>query len=299
MTDSAMTPNVEVSHEEFKAMINGATIAWPTVILFVLCMGGIFTVNVLALQGQLALWQGMVLNGICTYFLFSVVHDSSHGSISTHKRFNDALGHIGMLFFGPLATLTLARWIHMQHHRLTNVEGKDPDFFGHKIDMWMPLRWMSFDFYYTKFFLEQAGSIRKKFMARLIIQVSAVVLIVVLCVYFGYGWEVTMLWLLPTRISSVLFVMMFVYLPHVPFKVSAPEDEYQASSIRPGLEWLLSPLMVYQNYHLVHHLYPRAPFYRMQKIWNARLDYHLSKQPFFTGPFAPPQNTAQNKGAGA
>jgi len=36
---------------------------------------------------------------------------------------------------------------------------------------------------------------------------------------------------------------------------------------------------MYQNYHLVHHLYPNVPFYRMVKIWNARRDEHLSHDP--------------------
>ena len=46
-----------------------------------------------------------------------------------------------------------------------------------------------------------------------------------------------------------------------------------------GFEWLLTPLMTFQNYHLVHHLYPRAPFYRLIKLWKSRLDLHLSKDP--------------------
>ena len=278
--------NTKVSDSEFRAMTVGPLVAWPTVLLFIVVMLGIGTVNYQALTDHIPLWVGMILNGILIYFLFSVVHDSAHGSISTHEYFNASFGHIGMMFFGPLAPFNLARWIHMQHHRLTNVEGRDPDIFAHKIDMWTPLRWMSFDYYYTKFFLKQAGKTRKKFALRLVAQISLVVIIIVGGVVAGYGWEVLFLWVLPTRISSVLFIMMFVYLPHVPFKSNALEDEYQTSSLRPGREWLLSPLMMFQNYHLVHHLYPRAPFYSMQKIWNARLDEHMAKKPFLTGPFA-------------
>lgn len=281
-----MSHSHEISDTEFKAMTVGPAIAWPTVLLFVAVMLAIASVNYLAVIGQLPLWLGMVLNGISTYFLFSVVHDSAHGSISKHSRLNDAFGHIGMMFFGPLAPFNLARWIHMQHHRLTNVEGRDPDYFGHIMDKWTPLRWMFFDYYYTKFFLQQAGNIRKKFALRLIMQISLVLFILAASAYAGYGWEVLFLWVLPTRISSVLFIAMFVYLPHVPFTHSSLEDEYKASSLRPGMEWLLSPLMVFQNYHLVHHLYPRAPFYRMEKIWNARLEMHMAQKPFLTGPFA-------------
>ncbi len=54
-------------------------------------------------------------------------------------------------------------------------------------------------------------------------------------------------------------------------------DAELSSSNRIGFEWLLTPLMTFQNCHLVHHLYPRAPFYRIIKLWNSRRDLHLSK----------------------
>jgi hypothetical protein len=47
---------------------------------------------------------------------------------------------------------------------------------------------------------------------------------------------------------------------------------YMATTMRFGLEWLLTPLLVYQNYHLIHHLYPEIPFYRMHKAYYLRYD---------------------------
>ena len=29
--------------------------------------------------------------------------------------------------------------------------------------------------------------------------------------------------------------------------------------VRVGLEWLMTPMMLFQNYHLVHHLHPAVP----------------------------------------
>ena len=48
--------------------------------------------------------------------------------------------------------------------------------------------------------------------------------------------------------------------------------------------WLLSPLLVYQNYHLMHHLYPTIPFYRYRKAWLARLDQHMARHPAIVRP---------------
>lgn len=288
---------VSAADAEFREMTRGPVFAWPTAILFVACMLSIGSWTYLALTGRIPLWAGTLLNGLSTYFLFSVVHDASHGAISRTKWLNDAFGHIGMLFFGPLAPFNLGRWIHMQHHRFTNDHDKDPDAFGHKIDAWTPLRWLNFDYFYTQFFLRQAGAMRQKFMGRLIAQILFVILVAATCTYFGYGLEMLMLWLLPTRISSALFVAVFICMPHAPFSATAQQNEYQASNIRAGWEWLLTPLMTFQNYHLVHHLYPTAPFYRMLKIWNARLGYHLSKGPYFVRTFSIGDPIAQPRSA--
>lgn len=270
---------------EFKRLFKTPKMAWPTLGLFFACLASLGFIDYHALTGGIPLWVATVLNGIVTYFFFSVVHDSAHGAISSNKRVNDTLGAIGMVFFGPLATIRLACWIHMQHHRFSNDPEKDPDYFGHKIDIFTPLRWLNFDYYYTKFFLQHSGSMRKKLAPRLILQVVFVVAVVAFASVYGYGLEIVMLWLLPTRISSALFVMMFVYLPHAPFFATAKEDEYQASNIRVGWEWLLTPLMAYQNYHLAHHLYPRVPFYRLSAVWQSRLEHHLSNDPFFVKAF--------------
>ena len=278
-----------VADRHFQRLISAPTIAIPTVLLFVACLSGIATVSYLTIGHRIPLWLGPILNGLVVYFFFSVTHDSAHGAICKIKPINNFFGHVSLLFFGPIATLSLARWIHSQHHRFTNVEAKDPDFFGHKIDAWMPLRWLNFDYFYTSYFLRNADSaLVKKLLPGLIFQLSLVVAILSTATWFGYGLEAVLLWLVPSRISSFLFVAMFVYLPHAPFSTTAEEDEFQATSIRMGWEWLLAPLMTFQNYHLVHHLYPGAPFYRMIQIWNARIEFHMSRGPYIIDAFETP-----------
>jgi len=275
-----------VTDAEFRCMTRAPGLAWPTVGLFIACLTGLGLVDHAALTDRIGLWPAAIINGFITYFFFSVVHDASHGAIAQHKKLNDFFGHVGMLFFGPIAPFNFARWIHMQHHRFTNEPKRDPDHFGHKMDLLTPLRWLNFDYFYTRFFLQQAGDVRRRFALRLVIQVLFVIGVVATGFATGYGKEVVMLWLVPTRISSALFVLMFIYLPHAPFMATAQQDEYKASNIRAGWEPLLTPLMTYQNYHLVHHLYPTAPFYRMIKIWNARLDHHLAHAPYFVRTFS-------------
>ena len=39
------------------------------------------------------------------------------------------------------------------------------------------------------------------------------------------------------------------------------------------------PLLLYQNYHLVHHLHPVVPFYRYIKVWRRSEDAYLENDP--------------------
>jgi len=267
-------------------MVHGPQIAWPTVILFLACLLGLFCLSWLAMDASIPFWLASIGNGILIYFLFGVVHDAMHRSVSKISWFNDSLGHISIFFFAPLATFELGRWIHMRHHRFTNDSQHDPDHFGHKLDWLTPLRWLNIDYYYTLYFLKQEEEhIRRKYLPRLIFQTILIASLILIAAYFGYFFEVIMLFVIPTRISSFLTLGIFVYLPHVPFSHTSMEGEYQASSIRLGWEWLLTPIMAYHNYHLIHHLYPRAPFYRMLMIWHARLDEHLTNDPYFVKTF--------------
>ena len=287
MQPSANHTSRQVPDKSFQDLISPPLLAIPTVILFLACLAGEAGIAYLVIEHNIPMVLGAVVNGIITYYLFSSVHDSAHGAISTIKPLNDFYGIVGLLFFGPIATLRVGRWIHLQHHRYTNVENKDPDFFGHKIDVWMPLRWANFDYFYTTYFLKNAGpELVRKLLPGLILQITFVIVATCTAFSYGYGWEAVMLWLVPSRISSFLFVAMFVYFPHVPFSATSEENEFRATSIRAGWEWLLSPLMAYQNYHLVHHLYPGAPFYRMVRIWNARRAFHLAQKPYYVSTFS-------------
>lgn len=272
-TDSASVES------EYKKLTDTPRFAWPTIILFIVCLSGFAWVSYLGVQGGIPLWGCMLINSVFSYLLFSVAHDATHNAISKVASVNNMLGHIGILFFGPLSPLPVARWIHMQHHRYTNDPELDPDVFAHKMDWLTPLRWANFDYFYTLYFLKHGGKALKRNAPQLIIHILVVVSSVSILVWMGYGLEVLMLWILPTRINSILFEIMFVYLPHGPFDTKAQDDPYKATSIRQGLEWLLTPLMTYQNYHLAHHLYPKAPFYNNLKIWKLKEKEHLSKNP--------------------
>ena len=135
---------------ELNRLKSAPAVAWPTVAMFFTCVTVITAVWVAGIRGIVPLWGGALINGVAAYFLFSVVHDSSHNAVSRNKWLNEAIGRIGLVYFAPLAPMDVARYIHMSHHRFTNDPARDPDAYSHKLDIWFPLRWLNFDYYYTK-----------------------------------------------------------------------------------------------------------------------------------------------------
>lgn len=260
------------SEEYFEELRKAPVLAVPTAMLFVVSMAGIATVWYLALTDALPLWAGAIMNGLITYLLFSVIHDASHKSLSSVSWINETIGAIGLFFLFPYAPMVLLRWVHNKHHSHANGP-KDPDRFEHDARWWqIPLRWTFFDVAYIWYFIKFGQSVRKKHGTELIAFYSFLALLFAAAIYFGFGWELFMLWFVPSRITLFMIAVVFVILPHHPAVVAQEEDPYMATTMRFGWEWLLNPLLVYQNYHLIHHLYPEIPFYRMHKAYYLKFD---------------------------
>ena len=214
--------NSEIFNKEkyLRTLSKTPLLSWPAVIFFLAGSLIFGLTSFSAINGNTPYLLATLINGICLYFFFSLLHESIHETVSTNKLVNELLGRISLFFLVPLAPLEIARWIHLNHHAHTAC-ADDPDNFMH------------------------------------------------------HGkW-----WVLPSRIGLALVGFVFVFLPHHPADISAHDNKYQASTVRQGWEWLLTPLMVFQNYHLIHHLYPNVPFYNYLKIWHLRYDEITSKEP--------------------
>lgn len=86
-----------------------------------------------------------------------------------------------------------------------------------------------------------------------------------------------MLYVVPQRIAMVVLVWWFDYLPHHGLSDTARSNRFRATRNRIGLEWLFTPLMLSQNYHLVHHLHPSLPFYRYLRAWRRNERTYLAR----------------------
>ena len=276
-----MESNDLINNEDlFNALKEEPEFAWPTIILFLICAGFMFGATWAAIYGHISYLAACLINGTAGYFLFSPMHDAIHSSVGRSKKLNLWVGRITFLYFSSLVAFELMRFIHFRHHRNANGEGDEADHIVQSGPAWLrPLKWPFIDLIYGWKYLGYWKDRPKSETRSVIIMFLTTLVVWPWLIINGYLMELLMFWIIPQRISFFFISFIFVYLPHVPNEISEKEDAYRATSIREGMEWFLSPLMMYQNYHLVHHLYPNVPFYRLVKIWNSRLDEHLSHDP--------------------
>lgn len=256
---------------EHRRLTQVSEYSWPCLMLATATMGSVIAINTLALTGTIPLLLATGLLVIPYYWFFAVIHDGVHRSIAKNKSFNDAVGQAAILLYAPYASIHLFRWAHMAHHRFTNDEG-DPDIWSHGAWWSLPFRWMTIDFYYAyRAMTSDDPAVQKVFRQSIPILVFGLAVIALL-VATGYGYEYLVLWFVPTRFAFLFIGYSFFWLPHAHW----PSDEHDlrqsenltlATTLRLGNEWLFNTLFQYQNYHLVHHLWPTTPFYNNQRVY--------------------------------
>lgn len=245
--------------------------------------------------GALALWAGssalalshtwplllsVPFNALATYLLFTVMHDASHNSLSSIAPVNLWIGRVAAIFFSSFAGFRAFRFIHMQHHRFTNDEQQDPDDYASRGPRWQRLpRWMTVDLNYMAFYVpklpHRPRGERVELAAFWLISIT----LITTAALTGHLLELVLLLFLPARLTNLWLGFAFDYLPHNGLHLTASEDRFKATRNRIGLERLLSPLLLYQNYHLVHHLHPVVPFHKYIQVWLHNEEHYLAHQP--------------------
>ena len=246
----------------------------PRVALPALCLlaGGIalWTAStVLYLGGTLAWWATIPINAACSYALFTVAHDASHHSLASAKATNDWLGRLATPFIAPFVGFRGWRFIHMQHHRFTNHhDGSDPDDYTNRGPGWQaPLRWLTIDCWYVVFYVPRFAGRPRAERLEVLATLGFVAAAMVIVIATGNLVALLVVYLIPVRAAIFFLGFAFDYLPHHGLSRTPQEDRFKTTRLRVGKERLLSPVLLYQNYHLVHHLHPIVPFHRYVAVW--------------------------------
>lgn len=249
-------------------------VAWPTLLLLAGCWlvwsaslaGGV--------TGALPPWLAVVLSTAAAYAAFTPAHDAVHSSVSRHRLVNGLVGRLAtILLLGPFVAF---RYMHLEHHKHVNVPEADPDHYsGRGPTLLLPLRWLTQDLHYY-------GLLARRWRGRPAVElvetvgtVLALLATLAALAVNGLLVEALLFGVLPARLACTALAFTFDYLPHRPHVVRAKDDRYRATHVLVGP--LLTPLFLFQNYHLVHHLYPGVPFYRYRRVWQPRREELLGR----------------------
>jgi beta-carotene hydroxylase len=227
----------------------------------------------------------MLVNGVLAYAAYMPLHEATHNNVQgnhpTWRWLNDCVGWAGSL---PLMfTFRGHQMSHMRHHAFTNDPKRDPDHFISGSIQELPRK--LFELSVGQFAIATLGW-RKGFEGRLAdldkgrfssnprearlefhttrrtftIQLA----FLVASSLAGYFPEVLFLYYLPSRIGLLGIMFTFAWFPHHP---AIERGRYRDTRVTlfPGSGILFAG----HDRHVVHHMLPRVPHYRIPPLFAA------------------------------
>ena len=258
-------------------------VAWPTVVLGVMLGASYVAAVAMALTGALSLWLAVPLVALLTYLSYTVLHESVHGSITGSDQslrwLNKALGY--MAAWIVMIPLTAHRHEHMAHHRYANDEARDPDFHIGRMrgSLVAPVRAVlqaivnQFS-YYARSRWRDAPPRQNLYLCLEVIAALGPRLAVLMT---GFWVEGLALFVLAWLIGAMILLYLFAYVVHRPHEQVGRYLDTSTILLRGPLRTLLNWLWMYQNYHSIHHLFPRVPFYQYAKLYEDIEEIMLAK----------------------
>ena len=248
-------------------------VAWPTIVLG-LALGVSYVVTVvLALAGVLSLFVAVPVVAILTYLNYTILHESAHGSISGNRQslhwINEALGYMAAWIL--MLPLTAHRHEHMAHHRHTNDAVRDPDYHVGRMCSSIPAAVRAVLQAYASQFSYYAQNRWTKNASRqnlyLSLEVAAALIPRLAVLLAGYWIEGLALFVLAWLIGAAAVLYLFAYAVHQPPRQEGRYVNTSTILLAGPLHSLVTSLWMFQNYHSIHHLFPRVPFYRYGQLY--------------------------------
>ena len=202
-------------------------------------------------------WCVFLMNVLSLHLSGTVIHDASHNSAHRNRVVNALLGHGSALILGfsfPVFTR-----VHLQHHAHVNDPENDPDHFvSTGGPLWLiAARFFYHEIYFFKRQLWRNWELLEWFLGRLV-----VALLVFAAWKFDFLGYIFNFWFSPALVVGIALGLFFDYLPHRPF---VERDRWKNARVYPGA--VLNLLIMGQNYHLVHHLWPSVPWYKYKPTY--------------------------------
>lgn len=256
---------------------------WPTLAIFLGVLVGVSSLALLAADGRIPYVAAIPIEAILIYLIFTPLHEATHGNIAGRERrfawLELLIGHVsGFVLLAPFPGF---RVLHLHHHANTNDPAEDPDYWV-RSPTWpgQALRSLVIQPAYIIHLWRIARDPRTMWaFVWEIVYVAAYFAIILGAFLLGVGKQMLLLWILPGYVGVVLCPMMFdwpVHHPHV------ERGRYTDSAILlfpRSIRKVMDFVFCGHTYHLMHHLYPRVPFYRYASAWHALKDELLPLGP--------------------
>jgi fatty acid desaturase len=269
-------------------------LALPTIGLYLTAL----TVFILSTTAGIAgwVWIGgtIAVNAAVIFAMFSVAHEAVHCLISPKRWVNALVGRLAYVFVTPMASFPAFRFIHLAHHRYVNDDDNDPDAFASHASAWrLPFYWPAGELFYAMYYYRRWRSRPTAEYGEGAVLFTLSMAGLTVASVTGNLWTLAAVFLIPQRIAITLLAWWFDWLPHHGLEVMKDGNRYRTTRIRVGMGWLFTPLLLSQNYHLVHHLHPTVPFYRCPRLWRRNEEAYLQRNVAIVTVFGRQLNSAQ------
>ncbi|MFN7515492.1 MAG: beta-carotene hydroxylase [Dolichospermum sp.] len=202
-------------------------------------------------------WLCFSINTLTLHCSGTIIHDACHQSAHRNRIVNAILGHCSALilaFAFPVFTR-----VHLQHHGNVNHPNDDPD---HYVSTGGPLWLIAVRFLYHEVFFFQRRLWRNYELLEWFISRLIIITIVYISVQYHFLGYILNFWFIPAFLVGITLGLFFDYLPHRPF---VERNRWKNARVYPGK--VLNILILGQNYHLIHHLWPSIPWYNYQPAY--------------------------------
>ncbi len=256
------------------------TIAWFTIALAIGVFVGFWTMALFATKGIVSVWVALPVNTLLAYFAYTPAHEACHHNITARRhRFAWLNTFVGVISAAPLLhNFHFHQLSHLEHHAHTNDPVKDPDH-GIAGSSGLVLIVKSFTLFLVHYkFGYKLNVQRPDSRQRLTFAIIQNLTWIAMAAWLAWKFDAIAALLttvLAALLASGFLAFAFDWLPHHPHTSQEKWQHTRIITLTPSLQAVWDVLLLGQSYHLVHHLYPRVPFYRYKSVFTKLKPYFL------------------------
>tara|TARA_B100000927_G_scaffold284878_1_gene274313 strand:+ start:766 stop:1656 length:891 start_codon:yes stop_codon:yes gene_type:complete len=271
-------------NDDYKSILesvrsNLVGIAWPTIFIFLFSASVLIVLQIAYAFSKINLFTHVAISSYFFYVMYTPLHESVHQNISgknkKYRFLNPLLGSLSAGFY--LHSYTQHKWSHLEHHKHANNPELDPDYII-KGPTWLSIAARGFFILLIKdYFYVRKEGLKDCPKAKLAMKIGTyeslapIILLIVITNYFNLPWyHFFISYAFPLLFAVMLLGIFFDYLVHMPHTSS---EKFGDTNVIRTKKWFDNPMTwiwCFQNYHGMHHLFPKLPFYKYKKVFSEK-----------------------------